>query len=208
LAWCSSWSPTSSGRSWSDILASLASIGSLLLLIRFWRPRSVWRFEREGPHVSAPGRRLRAWMPWVTLGLIVFLWGLPQTKGFLNDTYSANVSVPALDMEVVRVPPVVAKPSPTAAVFAWNPLSATGTALLVTTAANSSSEVMARMIDAQSIVVGGAATGQLGVLVFLQSDLLSWMIPGWAGSATGADGLTWAHNRGDWQQGEQSRRAW
>jgi hypothetical protein len=77
--------------------------------------------------------------------------------------------------------------------------------------------------------VAGAATGQqgdegellrygfwhsvalgclMGVLVFLQSDLLSWMIPGWAGSATGADGLTWAHNRGDWQQGEQSRRAW
>ena len=26
--------------------------------------------------------------------------------------------------------------------------------------------------------------------------------------STGAHGLTWAHNRGDWQQGEQSRRAW
>jgi hypothetical protein len=30
----------------------------------------------------------------------------------------------------------------------------------------------------QSIVVVGAATGQQGVLVFLQSDLLFWMIPG------------------------------
>ena len=58
---------------------------------------------------------------------------------------------------------------------------------------------MAQMIDAQSIVVAGAATGLqgdegeilrsgswhsvalgclMGVLVFLQSDLLSWMIPG------------------------------
>ena len=35
-------------------------------------------------------------------------------------------------MQVVRVPPVVAKPSPTAAVYAWTPLSATGTALLLT----------------------------------------------------------------------------
>jgi hypothetical protein len=26
--------------------------------------------------------------------------------------------------------------------------------------------------------------------------------------STGAHGLTWAHNRGDWQQGEQSRRGW
>jgi lactate permease len=66
------------------------------------------------------------------LGIVVVLWGLPQVKGFLNDIYSASVSVPFLDMEVVRVPPVVAKPSPTAAEFAWNPLSATGTALLVT----------------------------------------------------------------------------
>jgi lactate permease len=311
-----------------DILASLASIGSLLFLVRFWQPRSIWRFEHERDHVpptatqqpEGPGaanrhiptdtpaltrqERLRAWMPWVMLGVIVLLWGLPQVKGFLNHIYSASISVPALDMEVVRVPPVVATPSPTAAVFAWTPLSATGTALLLTaiatalylrvrpaevgrillgtlnrvktslltiaamlgiaytsrfagldasmglafastgalfaffspllgwlgvaltgsdtssnalfgnlqqitaqqaglspvltTAANSSGGVMAKMIDAQSIVVAGVATGQhgnegeilrygfwhavalgclMGVLVFLQSNLLSWMIP-------------------------------
>jgi lactate permease len=312
-----------------DILASLVSIGSLVLLLRFWQPRSIWRFEHErddapsmatqrpeGPGAAiqrspadAPAHtrrdRRRAWVPWVMLGLSVVLWGLPQVKGFLNDLYSASISVPFLDMEVVRVPPVVAEPSPTAAVFAWNPLSATGTALLLTavaaalylrlrpgeigrillgtlnrvkfslltiaamlaiaytsrfagldasmgmafastgalfaffspllgwlgvaltgsdtssnalfgnlqqitaqqvglspvltTAANSSGGVMAKMIDAQSIVVAGAATGQqgnegeilrygfwhavtlgclMGVLVFLQSNLLSWMIPG------------------------------
>jgi lactate permease len=312
-----------------DILASLVSIGSLLLLVRFWQPLSIWRFEHErddapstatqrpeGP--GAANRRSptdtpaltrqdkrRAWVPWVMLGVSVLLWGLPQVKGFLNHIYSASISVPFLDMEVVRVPPVVATPSPTAAVFAWTPLSATGTALLftaigaalylrlrpgeigriflgtlrrvktslltiaamlaiaytsrfagldasmglafastgalfaffspllgwlgvaltgsdtssnalfgnlqqitaqqaglspvLTTAANSSGGVMAKMIDAQSIVVAGVATGQqssegeilrygfwhavalgclMGVLVFLQSNLLSWMIPG------------------------------
>jgi lactate permease len=312
-----------------DILASLVSIGSLLLLVRFWQPLSIWRFEHErddAPSTAAqrpegPGAanrrgptdspahtrqdKRRAWAPWVMLGVSVLLWGLPQVKGFLNGLYSASVSVPFLDMEVVRVPPVVAKPSPTAAVFAWTPLSATGTALLftaiaaalylrlppgevgrillgtldrvkfslltitamlaiaytsrfagldasmglafaatgalfaffspllgwlgvaltgsdtssnalfgnlqqitaqqsglspvLTTAANSSGGVMAKMIDAQSIVVAGVATGQqsnegeilrygfrhavalgclMGVLVFLQSNLLSWMVPG------------------------------
>jgi lactate permease len=312
-----------------DILASLVSMGSLLLLLRFWQPRSSWRFEHErddAPSTATqqpegPGAatrrgptelpvhtrqdRRRAWVPWVMLGLIVFLWGLPQVKGFLDDIYSAHISVPAVDMQVVRVPPVVAEPSPTAAVFAWTPLSATGTALLLTaiaaalylrlrpaevgrillgtlnrvkaslltiaamlaiaytsrfagldasmglafastgalfaffspllgwlgvaltgsdtssnalfgnlqqitaqqaglspvltTAANSSGGVMAKMIDAQSIVVAGVATEQqgnegeilrygfwhavglgclMGVLVFLQSNLLSWMIPG------------------------------
>ena len=115
-----------------DILASLVSIGSLLVLLRFWQPRSIWRFEHErddapstatqrpeGP--GAANRRSptdtpaltrqdkrRAWVPWVMLGVIVLLWGLPQVKGFLNHIYSASISVPFLDMEVVRVPPVVA----------------------------------------------------------------------------------------------------
>jgi lactate permease len=74
-----------------------------------------------------------------------------------------------------------------------------GLSPVLTTAANSSGGVMAKMIDAQSIVVAGVATGQqgsegeilrygfwhavalgclMGVLVFLQSNLLSWMIPG------------------------------
>ena len=74
-----------------------------------------------------------------------------------------------------------------------------GLSPVLTTAANSSGGVMAKMIDAQSIVVAGVATGQqgnegeilrygfwhsvtlgclMGVLVFLQSSLLSWMIPG------------------------------
>ena len=101
-----------------DILASLVSIGSLLFLLRFWQPRSIWRFEHERDHVpptatqrpegpgvairrgpatspSTPGRsRRRAWVPWVMLGVIVLLWGLPQVKGFLNDIYSTSISVP------------------------------------------------------------------------------------------------------------------
>jgi lactate permease len=79
-----------------DILASLASIGSLLFLLRFWQPRSIWRFEQERDHVppaatqQAEGQgvaihrgpdvpvhtrqeQLRAWVPWVMLGVIVFL---------------------------------------------------------------------------------------------------------------------------------------
>ena len=100
-----------------DILASLVSIGSVLLLLRFWQPRSIWRFEHErddAPSTAPHGRRAqarhppqpgdipahtrqdrrRAWVPWVMLGLIVVLWGLPQVKGFLNDIYSASISVP------------------------------------------------------------------------------------------------------------------
>jgi lactate permease len=43
-----------------------------------------------------------------------------------------NVPVPGLDKAVVRTPPVVKKPTPEAAVFTLNWLSATGTSLLLT----------------------------------------------------------------------------
>jgi lactate permease len=144
-----------------DILASLASIGSLLLLLRFWRPRSVWRFEREGPHVSVHTRQEAA--------------GLDAVGDTRPDRLplgtAADQGLPERHLQRQRqrprprhgdrqgIPPVVAKPSPTAAVFAWNPLSATGTALLVTTAANSSSGVMAKMIDAQSSSWAGPRPG-------------------------------------------------
>jgi lactate permease len=138
-----------------DIIASLASIGALLVLLRIWRPKTVWRFDhdpergpegapaaareatRPGPGAAAapaPARadRIRAWMPWILLSVLVFLWGLPRIKEFLDGIYGQMISVPGLDKQVVRVPPVAAEPTPTAATFNWNPLSATGTALLIT----------------------------------------------------------------------------
>ncbi|HEY4330531.1 MAG TPA: L-lactate permease [Phycisphaerae bacterium] len=36
-----------------DIAASLASMGSMLILLRFWQPRTVWRFDHEEAPASA-----------------------------------------------------------------------------------------------------------------------------------------------------------
>jgi lactate permease len=73
---------------------------------------------------------LRAWMPWIFLSLFVFLWGLPPVKNLLNGLFAPDIHVPLLDNAVLRVPPVVARATPEPAVFAFNALSATGTALL------------------------------------------------------------------------------
>jgi lactate permease len=61
----------------------------------------------------------------------VFLWGLPQVKNFLNDSFAPNISVPWLDNHVQRMPPVVPAPTLDRATFSFNLLSATGTALLL-----------------------------------------------------------------------------
>jgi lactate permease len=70
-------------------------------------------------------------LPWIFLTVCVFLSGLPTVKNFLNGVFAPNLHVPLLDNAVQRVPPVVAAPISEPAVFAFNALSATGTALLI-----------------------------------------------------------------------------
>ena len=68
---------------------------------------------------------------WLILSVIVFLWGLPQIKAMLDGLSAPKIPVFWLDKLVVRVPPVVAKESPEAAVFNLNWLSATGTGIFI-----------------------------------------------------------------------------
>ena len=120
-----------------DIAGAIVSMLSLLLLLRFWQPRNVWRFHHERESASiletppSRGEALRAWTPWILLTVFVFIWGLPQVKKALDGLAMARVAVPWLDQAVVRVPPVVVKPEPEAAVFVLNGLSATGTGLFL-----------------------------------------------------------------------------
>jgi lactate permease len=122
-----------------DIAGAIVSMLALVALLRVWQPKTVWRFEHEmdagtnSTFVVPPSRReaLRAWTPWLLLTAFVFVWGLPQTKKALDGISIVRVPVPILDKAVVRVPPVVAKPEPEAAVFNLNWLSATGTSLLL-----------------------------------------------------------------------------
>ena len=99
-------------------------------------PRRHWGLEGEedvtsqaGP--AAPSRDvLRAWVPWIILSVLVFIWGLPQTKAMLDGMSIVRVPVPGLHNLVQRVPPVVAVAKPEAAVFNLNWLSATGSGIL------------------------------------------------------------------------------
>ena len=63
--------------------------------------------------------------------VIVFIWGLPQMKALLDALSALQVPDRRPRQGVQRVPPVVAKPAPEAAVYALNWLSATGTGILV-----------------------------------------------------------------------------
>jgi lactate permease len=124
-----------------DILSSVLSIGALIVFLRFWKPKEIPCLPGEErpadePSVSAAPAHsrvaiARAWMPWLVLSLVVFAWGIPQVKTFLDGVFGPRLPVPGLDGLVLRVPPVVAKETAEAAVFAFNGLSFTGTGIFV-----------------------------------------------------------------------------
>ncbi|MFO1324627.1 MAG: L-lactate permease [Burkholderiales bacterium] len=128
-----------------DVIASIVSMGALTLFLKVWHPKRVWlSTSREGETVSyeeAQAQRvasgftraqmIQAWTPWVILSVLVFLWGLPQIKVLLNNISILNFPIGGLHNMVVRMPPVVQKPTPEAAVYVLNWLSATGTGILI-----------------------------------------------------------------------------
>ena len=77
------------------------------------------------------GNLFRAWLPWIILSVVVFIWGLPQTKALLDGIVAPKISIYGLDKLVLRMPPVVAKPAAENAVFNLNFLSASGSGILI-----------------------------------------------------------------------------
>jgi lactate permease len=124
-----------------DVVAAVASLGLVALFLRVWHPRRIWTStdrtdgDAAAPAASTPALDrsmvFRAWTPWLILSVLVFVWGLPSTKAWLDGLSVIRVPVPGLHELVLRVPPVVAAPKKEAAVFAVNWLSATGTGIFL-----------------------------------------------------------------------------
>jgi lactate permease len=123
-----------------DVVGSLTALSAVVVLLRFWSPRERWPVGApDAARVAGPdrpsadrGRVARAWMPWILLSVVVFVWGLPQIKSRFNDLFNPQLPVPSLHGVVLRAPPV-APPNAAAetAVYALNLLSATGTGILL-----------------------------------------------------------------------------
>ncbi len=117
-----------------DIVASLVSLVAIVILLRLWKPREIWRFPEETASAAktsaTPGAVFRAWMPFVILSVFVFLWGLPSVKKVLN-VVTPIFPVPLLHQGVARVAPVVSGVIPENALFDFNWLSATGTGVFL-----------------------------------------------------------------------------
>jgi len=133
-----------------DVVAAIVSITCFSIFLKFWQPKQIWRSTEARLSATAPAvhdggkhpsrftlpqnhvsNTIRAWVPWVILSVVVFVWGLPRTRALLDGVAAPKIPVYALDKLVMRMPPVVAGPTTESAIFNFNFLSAAGTGILV-----------------------------------------------------------------------------
>jgi lactate permease len=136
-----------------DVAAAFVSLTALTAFLKVWKPKRIWvseaqpsgratsnkdvpgEIEFSATKVALPHGRasdtFRPWLPWIILSVVVFVWGLPQTKTFLDGMAAPKIPIYGLDKLVSRVPPVVSRPAPESAVFNFNVLSASGSGILL-----------------------------------------------------------------------------
>ena len=140
-----------------DVAGGLVSLICLALFLQVWQPKTNWHFADETPpqtraqntaSLYTKGQVFSAWVPWALLTILVFFWGLPQVKPSLGAPTKAQktefkasdeevsarfglvmVKVPHLHRHIARDYPVVSKREGEDAIYDFNWLSATGTAI-------------------------------------------------------------------------------
>ena len=140
-----------------DITSAIVSLIALTGFLKVWQPKRIFRFDTaesttsqttgtKAPAAAKPqagatapltaGAILKAWSPFIILTAMVTLWSLKPFKalfaagGPLASTI-ISIPVPMLDKLVAKMPPVVAQATPYGAVYTFNWLAATGTAILI-----------------------------------------------------------------------------
>jgi glycolate permease/lactate permease len=130
------------GPELTDIVASLASLGSLALLLRVWRPRVAWRGEeregapREAERPDPPSRVLRAFAMYGILVLVVLAGQAAASAGLRNVKWEAPWpgSYAMIDGQaaplVHREAPIVERSTPYPLSFRLDVLTSAGTLVL------------------------------------------------------------------------------
>lgn len=144
-----------------DILSSLVSLFSLAIFLKFWKPKTIFRFasERElaatvsstvhsmaNPKTKYSGGQIfKAWSPFLVLTAMISLWGVPTIKLALTGNYAGtNAILKAINSigHVLTLAPAVpllnnniinSAGKPIAAVYNLQILAAAGTAILIAT---------------------------------------------------------------------------
>lgn len=129
-----------------DITAAIASIISLTILLKFWQPKHIFRFDQTNTADEAtrqvevkhyrPAQIAKAWAPFAILTLMVTIWSIKPFKdlfakgGALQD-WVISIKVPFLHQMIQKMPPVVPQIKDYDAIYKFDWLSATGSAIIL-----------------------------------------------------------------------------
>jgi len=135
------WSSNYLGAYLPDIISSLTSLIATAVFLRFWKPKTVWRFPSEKkennfkPTRHSAGQVIKAWSPFAILTVMVAIWGTPAFKNWVTKDLQWFVNIPhwpGLDGLVYKMAPIVPSPTVYGASYKWEFFSAGGTAILIT----------------------------------------------------------------------------
>ena len=130
-----------------DITAAIASLVTLTILLKYWKPKHIFRFADQDASIDenleaqkqqkySIGQIAKAWSPFMILTVMVTIWSVKPFKdlftkdGALHDLV-ISIKVPYLHQLVQKMPPVVPEIKNYDAIFKFDWFSATGTAIFI-----------------------------------------------------------------------------
>jgi len=84
------------------VLAGVGSIVSLIICLRFWKPKTIWRFPNEpAPTINtnitySTGEIIRAWSAFIILTIMIVAWGMQPIKQLMNSIGLVQFEMPGL----------------------------------------------------------------------------------------------------------------
>ncbi len=120
------------GPALPDVIAGIGSIVALVIFLKFWKPKTIWRFKDEpAPTINmdekySAGQIIRAWSPFILLTIMIIAWGLQPIKDLFNSFGQVQFEFPGLHNVILDR---TGKAIPHIYRFNW--MSASGTAILL-----------------------------------------------------------------------------
>ena len=120
------------GPALPDVIAGIGSIVCLIIFLKFWKPKNIWRFENEPPPTInvnekyTTGQIIKAWSPFILLTIMVIAWGMQPIKELFNSFALVQFEFPGLHNVIIDK-----NEKAIAHIYRFNYLSASGTAILL-----------------------------------------------------------------------------
>ncbi|MEH7331861.1 L-lactate permease [Neobacillus drentensis] len=140
-----------------DILSALVSLFALAIFLKFWKPKTIFRFKAEEEMASAVtarslqnrhvkysgGQIFKAWSPFLVLTAFITIWGIPTVKlaltGHYEGTNAILKAVNTLGHALTLLPEVPflnnkvinSAGAPVAAIYKLEIIGAAGTSVLI-----------------------------------------------------------------------------